>query len=153
MPPGIEELLEACKLSLFPSSYEELRASCECLDEEAPCKHIAAVCYLLAERFDADPFLIFTWRGRTREELLDGLRGRRGGARSRPGTGTASGPRAALAATPSSFWQSPPTLAELQVSPLAGETPDALLRRLGPAPVQSRAPTTGSRSPPAFPRT
>lgn len=135
MPPEIEELLAACKLTLFPASYEELKASCECPDEEAPCKHIAAVCYLLAERFEADPLLIFTWRGRTPEELLDGLRGRRGRARPRPRA--AAEPRAVSATVPSSFWQSPPELAELRVSPLAGEAPDALLRRLGPVPVKS----------------
>lgn len=41
------------------------------------------------------------------------------------------------ATVPSSFWQTPPELAELRVSPLAGEAPDALLRRLGPVPVKS----------------
>jgi hypothetical protein len=59
MPPDIEDLLAGCKLSLFPASYTDLKASCDCPDAENPCKHIAAVYYLLAERFDADPFLIF----------------------------------------------------------------------------------------------
>lgn len=35
------------------------------------------------------------------------------------------------------FWHSGPELAELHVSPLAGEAPGALLRQLGPAPVES----------------
>ncbi|MGH2741992.1 MAG: hypothetical protein ACRDN8_05805, partial [Thermoleophilaceae bacterium] len=35
------------------------------------------------------------------------------------------------------FWQSGPELADLRISPLAGEAPDALLRRLGPAPVEA----------------
>jgi hypothetical protein len=35
------------------------------------------------------------------------------------------------------FWSSGPELEALHVSPLAGEVPDALLRRLGPAPVQA----------------
>ena len=34
-----------------------------------------------------------------------------------------------------SFWCTGPALADLHVSPLAGEAPDALLRQLGPAPV------------------
>lgn len=137
MPPDIEELLVACKVTLFPASYEELKASCECQDEAAPCKHIAAVCYLLAERFDADPFLIFTWRGRTPEELLDGLRRRRGKSGSRPKPSRDAGSPTAPATEPASFWRSGAELAELHVSPLSGEAPDALLRRLGPAPVEA----------------
>ena len=39
-----------------------------------PCKHLAATFYLLAEAFDADPFLILRWRGRDRETLLRRLR-------------------------------------------------------------------------------
>jgi hypothetical protein len=38
-----------------------------------PCKHLAAVFYLLAERFDEDPFALLAWRGRTREDLLTHL--------------------------------------------------------------------------------
>ncbi|MGH2797982.1 MAG: SWIM zinc finger family protein [Thermoleophilaceae bacterium] len=136
MPPDIEDVLAGCKLSLFPTSYTDLKASCDCPDAENPCKHIAAVYYLLAERFDAEPFLIFTWRGRTQEELLDGLRARR--ARSKTKRSSAS-PRTAAAGAEGtrSFWQSGPELADLRISPLAGEAPDALLRRLGPAPVEA----------------
>ncbi len=54
-------------------------SACSCPDWENPCKHMAAVYYLLAEAFDADPFLIFAWRGRTKSELLSGLRARRRG--------------------------------------------------------------------------
>jgi uncharacterized Zn finger protein len=39
-----------------------------------PCKHLAATFYLLAEAFDADPFLLLRWRGRDREPLLARLR-------------------------------------------------------------------------------
>src|ERR1019366_8079398 len=50
--------------------------------------------YLLAESFDADPFLIFAWRGRTKEDLLTGLRARRRGWKSSrdPGSGATAGP-------------------------------------------------------------
>jgi len=136
MPPDIEEVLSRCKLTLFPASYGDLKASCDCPDAENPCKHIAAVYYLLAERFDADPFLIFTWRGRTQDELLDGLRARRG--RSRTGSSPSS-PSAAPpgADTARSFWRCGAELGDLRISPLAGEAPDALLRRLGPAPIEA----------------
>ena len=41
------------------------------------CKHIAATCYLLGERFDEDPFLLF--HGRGQDEVLAGLRRRTDG--------------------------------------------------------------------------
>lgn len=72
MPHDIEEVLSASRLSLLPSSYGELRASCTCPDAADPCKHTAAVYYILAERLDQDPFALFALRGRTREELLAG---------------------------------------------------------------------------------
>jgi hypothetical protein len=58
---------------------------CSCPDWEVPCKHIAAVFYLLAEAFDDDPFSILAWRGRSRDEFLAGLHAARGGAVVDPG--------------------------------------------------------------------
>ena len=52
----------------------DLEMSCSCPDWEVPCKHLAAVCYLLAEAFDDDPFGMLAWRGRGREKLLAALR-------------------------------------------------------------------------------
>jgi uncharacterized Zn finger protein len=142
MPDDIEDVLAEAKLSLLPAAYGELRASCDCPDEANPCKHIAAVYYVLAERFDTDPFALFTLRGRTREELLGALRARRARAtgksalrnavavsESEAGGGDGARPLLDLV---DRFWRPGPELAELHVSPLASEAPDALLRRLGP---------------------
>lgn len=79
MPDDIEEVFADQGLSLFPASAEELSMDCSCPDWEAPCKHIAAVFYLLAEAFDADPFTILAWRGRERDDLLANLRAARSG--------------------------------------------------------------------------
>ncbi len=49
--------------------------SCNCPDWGVPCKHLAAVCYVLAEAFDADPFAMLAWRGKGRDDLLAALRG------------------------------------------------------------------------------
>ncbi|MFT4052423.1 MAG: SWIM zinc finger family protein [Microbacterium sp.] len=68
MPPDIEQVFEGLGLALFPAS--DLSLDCSCPDGEVPCKHIAAVCYLLAERFDDDPFQVLAWRGRDRDDLL-----------------------------------------------------------------------------------
>jgi uncharacterized Zn finger protein len=142
MPHDIEEVLAACKLTLLPSSYEELRATCTCPDAANPCKHLAAVYYILAERFDEDPFALFTWRGITQEELLEQLRTRRARATGkRVSSGAASTYAPApdesppLSAVLDRFWHAGPELGELHFSPLAAEAPDALLRQLGPPPV------------------
>jgi uncharacterized Zn finger protein len=79
MPEDIEEAFRAVGLSLFPGSADELSLDCTCPDWSVPCKHIAAVFYLLAESFDEDPFGILAWRGRDREELLAALSAARSG--------------------------------------------------------------------------
>lgn len=80
MPDDIEDVFASVGLSLFPSSPRELSMDCTCPDWEVPCKHLAAVFYLLAESFDADPFGIFAWRGRDRQDLLDALSALRTGS-------------------------------------------------------------------------
>lgn len=69
MPQEIEQAFTGAKLSLFPEKLRDLETSCSCPDWSNPCKHIAAVYYLLGEEFDRDPFLIFKLRGSTREEF------------------------------------------------------------------------------------
>lgn len=140
MPRDIEDVFADCKLTLFPRSNAELKASCTCPDWENPCKHVAAAYYILAERFDENPFLIFAWRGRQKDELLEGLRARRSGGTPRASAAASSAqPKscsAELAHQLDRFWHSGPALADLHTSPLASEAPDALLRQLGPAPVE-----------------
>ncbi|WP_163507094.1 SWIM zinc finger family protein [Fodinicola acaciae] len=77
MPEDIEDVFAELGLSLFPADAAELSMDCSCPDWEVPCKHLAAVFYLLAEAFDDDPFQILAWRGRAREDLLDNLRATR----------------------------------------------------------------------------
>nr|WP_052478807.1 SWIM zinc finger family protein [Kibdelosporangium sp. MJ126-NF4]CEL20725.1 SWF/SNF family helicase [Kibdelosporangium sp. MJ126-NF4]CTQ89638.1 SWF/SNF family helicase [Kibdelosporangium sp. MJ126-NF4] len=80
MPPEIEEVFAELDVPLFPAAARDLPMHCSCPDWAVPCKHVAAVCFLLAERFDDDPFLIFEWRGRSKAELLDKLRRSRASA-------------------------------------------------------------------------
>jgi uncharacterized Zn finger protein len=79
MPDDIEDVFTRLGSPLFPASAGELSMDCSCPDWEIPCKHIAAVFYLLAEAFDDDPFSILAWRGREREELLANLQAARSG--------------------------------------------------------------------------
>lgn len=79
MPYEIEAAFDAAKVSLFPSRHDDLKTDCSCPDYSNPCKHIAATHYILGERFDEDPFLIFRLRGRTQEQVMAALRQRRAG--------------------------------------------------------------------------
>ncbi|MBI5952296.1 MAG: SWIM zinc finger family protein [Chloroflexi bacterium] len=79
MPQDIEQAFEQAKVSLFPSNRKDLQTDCSCPDYSNPCKHIAATHYILGERFDEDPFLIFRLCGRTQEQVMRELRKRRAG--------------------------------------------------------------------------
>ena len=70
MPQDIEEVFAAVKLSIFPSTSDDLTQACNCPDYAEVCKHLAAVHYILAERFDEDPFLLFRLRGKSQDEIL-----------------------------------------------------------------------------------
>ena len=118
MPEDIEDLFADLGLALFPASAAELSMYCSCPDWQVPCKHIAAVFYLLAEAFDDDPFRILAWRGREREELLAGLHAARGAhtpGRAAPagasaGAGAPAATGAALADCLGSFFALPAPL-------------------------------------------
>jgi uncharacterized Zn finger protein len=77
VPDDLEDVFASVGLSLFPTGVREMPMDCSCPDWSVPCKHLAAVAYLVAERFDDDPFLILRWRGRDRTTLLAGIRSRR----------------------------------------------------------------------------
>lgn len=73
VPPELEQVFDGLGLGLFPQPGE-LSMRCGCPDVSVPCKHLAATVYLLAEAFDRDPFLLLAWRGRTKADLVCGLR-------------------------------------------------------------------------------
>ncbi len=105
MPEEIEKVFEDAGLSLFPRRSGDLKTSCSCPDYSNPCKHIAAVYYLLAEEFDRDPFLLMRLRGLDREELCARLG--TAGAKATPSGKTAAKAVAAgepLPADPKAFW-------------------------------------------------
>ncbi|MCX9012478.1 MAG: SWIM zinc finger family protein [Candidatus Methanoperedens sp.] len=74
MPQNIEEAFDAAGMPLFPESSKDIKTDCSCPDSANPCKHIAAVYYILAEEFDRDPFMLFKLRGRTKDEITASLR-------------------------------------------------------------------------------
>lgn len=137
MPQNIEEAFVAAGIALLPQSAGDIATQCSCPDYANPCKHIAAVYYLLGERFDEDPFLIFHLRGRTRDQIIDALRARRA---------TATGDAPDQAAAPSepvpmladlldTFYQAGSELQDIAIRITAPELEAGILRRLGAAPA------------------
>jgi uncharacterized Zn finger protein/superfamily II DNA or RNA helicase len=65
-------LQEARRLSIpvFPTRWSDLKMHCSCPDWAVPCKHLAAVIYVLSQEIDGDPFLVFSLRGLDLPQLL-----------------------------------------------------------------------------------
>jgi len=76
MPEDIDRLMPY-NVPLFPVKGSFLPA-CTCPDSAVPCKHIAAMCYIIAEELDKDPFLLFKLRGMEKDCLLREVRLARG---------------------------------------------------------------------------
>lgn len=73
LPHDIEEIFKEVNIQLLPSHHGHLKTDCSCPDWSNPCKHVAAVFYLLGEEFDRDPFLLFKVRGIDKETFLKHL--------------------------------------------------------------------------------
>jgi uncharacterized Zn finger protein len=84
LPAEVAHDAAGAGLDLLPGAGE-LQPRCSCPDWADPCKHAAAVCYLVADELDTDPFGLLLLRGRSRAQVLAALRARRGQA-SAPAT-------------------------------------------------------------------
>ena len=80
LPPVVAADAAGIGLDLLPGPGE-IQPRCTCPDWADPCKHSAAVCYLVADELDRDPFGILLLRGRSRGEILAALRARRSSTR------------------------------------------------------------------------
>lgn len=134
MPEDIETAFATAGVTLFPASAKELKTACSCPDWSNPCKHLAAVFYLVGEEFDRDPFLLFVVRGLAREAVRDlfvATTAADPGETAAPDAAARrarSGPIAADA-----FWGSAPRPAAVSESRLRAPAPNdtALLKRAG----------------------
>ena len=50
-------------INLIPRDWHEMKRSCTCPDYGDPCKHMAALYYIIAREIDTDPQLLFRLRG------------------------------------------------------------------------------------------
>ena len=128
LPQDIEKVFAELDLRLFPGTLREMSMDCTCPNWEMPCRHLAAVCSVLADSFDNDPFRILAWRGRTRTELLARIRALR--QEEKP----ADGP--SLTDSLDTFWTMPTEPVVRGSRPAA--KPDALLDQLDPLPITLR---------------
>jgi uncharacterized Zn finger protein len=160
MPHEIEEVFDDCGTPLFPRSASDLDMHCSCPDWGVPCKHLAAVCYVLAEEFDRDPFGLLAWRGKARDDLLAALRQLQAGAAAAdPGAeitprDSLDVPAKPLAECLDTFWSpglSPARLRALSTAP-SPAAPDLLLRMFPPPPVQVRGKDLAELLTPAYHR-
>ncbi|MEA1910831.1 MAG: SNF2-related protein, partial [Spirochaetota bacterium] len=59
LPTELHHELSKEKIMLFPSTWKQMGMKCSCPDWAVPCKHLAAVVYIIANEIDKNPFLVF----------------------------------------------------------------------------------------------
>jgi uncharacterized Zn finger protein/superfamily II DNA or RNA helicase len=69
LPEAFLEKLKREGINLIPRRWKEMTRSCSCPDNGDPCKHMAALYYVIAREADADPYLLFRLRGIDLKEL------------------------------------------------------------------------------------
>ena len=70
LPLEVEGFFRAVGCPLFPQRENDLSSRCSCPDYANPCKHLAAIYYLLGEAITKNPLLLLGVRGISRAELL-----------------------------------------------------------------------------------
>lgn len=84
MPHDVVAAAVDADVTLLPG-IGDLETECDCPTWDMPCLHAAALSYQAGWLLDADPFVLFHLRGRSREQVLDALREL---ASTGPATGT-----------------------------------------------------------------
>jgi uncharacterized Zn finger protein len=131
MPADIDAVFARAGLTPLPLSLGEVAMDCSCERWPMPCVHLAATFYALAESFETDPFGVFAWRGRGRDELLTRLSQLRG--TTAPATPAEPEPADAGLGDIAEFWGGRTPTATLPM-PDAGR-PDLLIDQLDPPPL------------------
>jgi uncharacterized Zn finger protein len=63
LSPAVNDIAKENRLKVFPTSWRDLSMACSCPDWAVPCKHIAAVIYMVGQEIDNNPFLVFKLHG------------------------------------------------------------------------------------------
>jgi len=59
LPQELFEIAKKKGIKIFPTTWKDFNMKCSCPDWAVPCKHIAAVIYIVANEIDKNPFLVF----------------------------------------------------------------------------------------------
>ncbi len=86
LPENILQLLEEKSIFLLPGAWDDITATCSCPDWANPCKHLAAVYYIIANEIDKDPLILFRLRNLDTGEIMRAT----GFDNRQPGTETVS---------------------------------------------------------------
>ena len=73
-PEDLSKIFMRFNYLLFPNNEDDLLTSCTCSDWANPCKHTAAVYYILSDIIEYDPFTLLLIRGKSRIEIREILR-------------------------------------------------------------------------------
>ena len=63
LDPEVFQVAKRIGLNLFPQRWDDLDMNCSCPDWAVPCKHLAAVIYMMSREIDNNPFLVFLMHG------------------------------------------------------------------------------------------
>ncbi|NJC28379.1 DEAD/DEAH box helicase [Neolewinella antarctica] len=75
LPESLLNNLREHGLDIFPRNFRDLNLACSCPDYATPCKHQAALLFVIAADIDGDPFQLFALRGLDLKAALKDLRG------------------------------------------------------------------------------
>lgn len=114
LPQAAEQAFRTSGGSLFPG----LSTECSCPDWANPCKHVAAVCYLVAEEFDRDPFLLLRLIGVERSAFVAAVT-----HGDQTQDEAVAGGEPVAPADPGTFWGGPAPTVTVAMSPPAVAAP------------------------------
>jgi uncharacterized Zn finger protein len=164
LPPELDRAVATTGVNLLPTRMAELEHLCSCqVDGHKICEHVMAVYAALGELLPEDPWLLFRLRGRDQQGLLSDLRNQRNRAESGPPsvlsthaeshrTGKTGFYRATATAEATveeeipalgdhldNFWGGAKVQQDFRPHILPQSVDLALLRRLGPPPLENAA--------------
>ncbi len=156
LPPTVAPLIaslaiKAPVVAIRPGSKSNSDpvVSCTCGAAQV-CKHAVAMSYILAERLEEEPLLLFQLRGMPVARVLEQIHQTRtlstrgeNQAHPLPPAATDDSLITPVENALHDFWRPGRRLQELESRPVPTHTPHALLRRLGASPLGGRFPLVG----------
>ena len=147
-PEIVAEPFESAGHPLIPAT-EEIKRTCTC-GKTGRCWHELLACLVLLERLEDFPEFTLEMRGRNAERFRNHLQEARmlstqgvSQAHTNPDIVRLASPVGSIESRIGEFWRPGFALAEARTAPLPEHVPQALLRRLGPSPLEGRFPITG----------